>query len=931
MRNRRVVTPALVGRIGIVLTVLVLAGCGALLSSKYRMARAQREMKAGEWQRAAFDLRFVVHKHPRDAQAWLLLARLSLDAGEVNGARSALHHAMASGAKGEPLDTLRARTWLAAGQPTLLLAALAHGTVHLPRAQRTLLHAQALSMSGQAGSAIARLRPLVSHQPHWTAARDQLAQALVQQGQVSAGLAELASAARLDPKSPEPRLIAAQIQSALGRFAVVEQAARGALKRMTPAEPVLHRVQAWVLLTESQLALGRIEPAAHSLSALAKIAPQAPVTHLLQARLRLAHGALQPGISDLERLVAAVPRYWQARTLLGAALLQHGDLQQAQQQLQQVLASAPDNIHARTLLAKVQLKLGEPGEAMRVLTPALSGPRLDPQVLSLLGAAAHRANDPQTLIRVLQRRAQQQPHDSHVITNLAAVYLSVGQAARAVSLLESIPDTGDVRRDGLLVQALLATRGAGAAGAAVNHLLAAHPRDSGILALGAAYFASRHQLARAEPLLRKALAIHPDDLGALVALARVQAATGDPAAGEQRLRRALKAHPKVLALRFALAEALARDHHLEQARHVLEAAADAHRQPAVQFALARLALTQGQLPQAQAALKRALAIQPGSAPLIEKAGLLLLAANQNETALARLAKAAALEPGNAQYWLNAARAQLAVNQPFAARASLEKASRLRPQWLPAVGLLALIDVRQGKPKAGLARVKAYLAHAPDDPQALALEGDLEAHLGRSAAAEAAYEHAQQVRPSGLVAVKLYQLRRAAHDPHPAQPLRHWLAHQPGDWAVRTVLANYELQVAHAPRQAIAQLNRVVAESPRNVVALNNLAWAMSQAGDPRAQEFAERAYRLAPKLPQVNDTLGWIIARKHHGEQALGYLARAVRLDPHDPDMQYHYAYALAEAGRRGEAREILTRLLANPRAFDSRGAARRLLATLKA
>lgn len=931
MRNRRGVSPATVGRMGVVLAVLALAGCGALLTSKYRMARAEREMKAGEWQQAAFDLRLVVRKHPHNTQAWLLLARLSLEAGDVTGARSALQHARAAGAKGASLDTLRARTWLAAGEPQKLLEALAHGTVQVPQPRRTLLQAQALRMTGQIEPALALLRALMAREPHLTAGHDALAETLAQAGKPAAALAELATARREDPKSAAPRLLQGRLEAAYGQFAAAEADMRAALKRMPRAEPVGHRLQAWVTLTESQLALGQIGPAAQSLKALGKIAPYAPVTHLLQARLMLSRGALEPGISALERLVASVPRYVQARTLLGAALLQHGDLEQAQQQLQQVVTEAPEDLQARKLLADVQLKLGEPGAAMRVLDPALSAPRLDPAVLSLLGAAARRANDPQALITVLERRARQDPRDPQVISNLAAVYLSIGQPERALSLLESIPDTADLTRDRLWVHALLAARGAGAAEAGVNQLLAARPRDPGILVLGAAYSLAQHQLARAEALLRQALVIEPENFDALVALAHVQEASGQPAAAEQGLKRALATHPDVPVLRIALADALARGHDFTQALQVLNATPDAEHQPAVEFAVARLALAQGQLSEANTALDRAIATQPGGTALVEQAGLLLLAANQDEAALARLARAATLEPGNAVYWLNAARAQLALNQPFAARASLEKADRLQPHWLAVQSLLAFLDVHQGKPQAGLARLEAYLAQHPHAPQALILKGDLERDAGQPQAALAAYAEAERLRPSALGAVKLFQARLAAHVPDPAAPLRQWLARQPEDWRVRTILGDYELQGAHAPRQAIAELNRAVSENPHDVAALNNLAWALGQSGDPRAAAMAERAYRLAPKLAPVNDTLGWILARTHRGEQALVYLARAVQLDPGNLDMQYHYAYALAEAGRPEQARQILTRLLANPHPFDSRRAARRLLATLKA
>ena len=931
MMNRHGVSPAAVGRIGIALLVLVLAGCGALLTPQYRIARAQREMHAGEWQRAAFDLRVVVHKNPRNAQAWLLLSQLSLTVGDLSGAHSGLQHAIAVGAKGAAVDALQARIWLESGHAEQLLKALQAHALQLPQPDRTLLEARALVMVGHADQAIARVQPLLIGAPNLTEARDLLAEAHAQLGQFPAAFAQLKAAVARDPKSPEPRLIEGRIEAALGHFSAAERALLGALKRMPPAEPMLHRVTALSSLIETRLALAQIEPASRTLAVLLKLEPDAPRTQLLQARVKLARGAVESGIDELERVVANAPGFVPARTLLGAALLQHGDLQQAQQQLQQVLGQVPNDLRARMLLAQVQLKLGESGAAMQVLAPMLRGPNLDSQALALFGTAARRSHDTRALIEALERTAARNPHDRKVELNLAAVYLSVGENDRALALLEKDTDSADLRRDRLLITALLKTRGVDAASAAVKSLLTEHLSDPGILTLAAGYYASGNQLPQARVLLQRVLSIHPDDFAAQVALAHIEEAEGHSALAQRHLRATLAAHPDVLEVRVALADALARARQFAAARKILQAATHARSDPEVQFALARVALAEGKLPVANTALDRALAARPGSTTLMEAAGLLLLRANQPEAALARLAQAAALESGNALYWLNTARAQLAVNQPMAARASLEKADRLQPHWFPVVQLLSFIDLHQGKSQAALARVEALLKNDPQDPLALALEGDIETRMGQPSAAIVAYRAAQRRRPSAAVAVKLYQANLAAGAPDPAAPLKQWLKRWPGDWRVRTVLGDYDLQVAHQPKQAIAEFNQALRVNRNNVAALNNLAWVLGQHKDPRAQSFAERAYRLAPHSPQVNDTLGWILARAHQAKQALAYLQRAAALKPDDPEIQYHYAYALAETGERAQAREILTRILGGKRAFESRRDALRLLATLKA
>ena len=931
MRKWHGVSPTRAGSLGVLLASFVLTGCGALLTPHYRIERAQREIKAGEWRQAAFDLHAVVQKEPKNARAWLLLVRLSLDAGDPSNAASALTHAVASGAKGPKVDELQARTWLATGKTQALLDALAHRTIHLTQPNRTLLRARALLATGHPDQAVALVEPLVAQQPGLTEAQDVLAESLAQEGKLEPALQQLKTAERLDPKSSEPLLLQGRIDEWLGRFPAAEQALERSLKRMPASEPITHRVTALIALTESRLALGEIDAAAKSQKILAKIEPLAPTTMLLDARIKLVRKHVVAGTDELERVVANAPSFVQARMTLGAALLQRGDLQEAQQQLQRVVSETPDNLQARKLLADVQLKLGQPGAAMSVLTPALGAPNLDPQLLSLYSEAARRSGNSQALIEALERNQREHPNDPAAADNLAAAYLSTGKAAQALSLLEKTRDMGDPRRDKLLVTAILATRGPEAAGQQVDTLVSAHPKDSGTLELAASYAASQGQLERARTFLRQALSANPNDLTSVIDLAHVDEAEGDAPAAQRRLSAVLSAHPEVLPVRLALADALMRTHSLTQARATLLGAKNADKSPDVQFGLAQVALAQGDLAQANSAFDRGIAAQSGKTALVEDAGVLLMQANQYSAALNRFTQATTAEPKNALYWLDSAHAQLALNEPAAARSSLETASQLQPNWLPVVSTLALMDLRQGNGQAALSRAEALIASQPKNPQALALKGDVELALHQPAAAITAYTAAQQLRPSADVAVQLYQARLDAHAADPIQPLEQWLKRSPNDWRVHGVLGNYYLVVAHSPRQAVPQFQAVLKEQPNDVIALNNLAWTLSQTGDPKAESMAERAYQLAPKSAGVNDTLGWILAQKGQGAQALPYLARAVKLSPEDPELAYHYAYVLSKTGHQTEARQILSKILASPHPFDARHKAQLLLATLGA
>ncbi|HEY3809404.1 MAG TPA: XrtA/PEP-CTERM system TPR-repeat protein PrsT, partial [Steroidobacteraceae bacterium] len=783
----------------------------------------------------------------------------------------------------------------------------------------------ALIATRQADTALARLQPLVAAQPDLVEAQDLTAEALASQGKFAPALQQLDAAMRHDASSSGPPLIEGLILQQQGQYSSAGDALELALKRMTPAEPVSHRVRALIALTQVRLAQGDLKAAAGTASLVAKLEPQSPAAALLDARLKIAHRDLQDGVAELEQIVTNLPGYDEARLLLGATLAQRGDLQQAQQQLQQLVENEPDNLAARKLLAEVQLKLGQPEAAMNALSPALATSNLDPQLLSLYGEAANGTGDKRALIEALQRSQAAHPDDQTVLVNLGEAYLAEGQGQQALGVLQKTIDDGDPRRDRMLTAALLEAQGPEAARAEVMRLLAAHARDPGVLDLAASFYVTQGRTDDARAMLRASLAIDPADVTSQVDLARLDEAAGDASAAQSRLQAALKVHPEALPIRLALADVLVRMKAYDKARALLEAAGSSA-DPQVRFALAQVALASGDLKSANAAIDQALAAQPGQATLIENAGLLLMNANQFDAALARFTQANQLAPKDAGYWLNTARAQLALNQPVAARVALNQADQLQPKWLPVVGTLAYLDLHQGNGQAALTRIQALLAQRPDDAGALQLEGDVDAYLKQPAAAETAYAKAQQLRPSARLAANLYRVRLMAHAPKPQQPLEQWLTHEPQSWPIRDLLGEYYLGPGKSPRLAAQQFKVVIALQPNNAAALNNLAWALNQVGDSGALAIAQRAYQLAPNAASVDDTLGWVLTRNGRPADAVDYLRRAAKRDPSDPDVEYHLAYALTKTGQTAEAHAILTRILAGGQPFDSRSAAQQLM-----
>jgi len=118
------------------------------------------------------------------------------------------------------------------------------------------------------------------------------------------------------------------------------------------------------------------------------------------------------------------------------------------------------------------------------------------------------------------------------------------------------------------------------------------------------------------------------------------------------------------------------------------------------------------------------------------------------------------------------------------------------------------------------------------------------------------------------------------------------------------------------RSAVAHYQIVVEQEPNNVAALNNLAWAAGQLGDPKALGYAQRAVQIAPQNAAALDTLGSLLIAAGDAERGVDYLDRAKALAPDRSDIRLNYAKALIKVGRKDAARSELEALQATPDAF---------------
>jgi tetratricopeptide (TPR) repeat protein len=110
--------------------------------------------------------------------------------------------------------------------------------------------------------------------------------------------------------------------------------------------------------------------------------------------------------------------------------------------------------------------------------------------------------------------------------------------------------------------------------------------------------------------------------------------------------------------------------------------------------------------------------------------------------------------------------------------------------------------------------------------------------------------------------------------------------------------------------------RVISLDPNNLLAINNLAWILSESQGQyqQALEMAQKGLQLKKQYIDLIDTLGVIYYRMGKFDQAVENLTKAVELYPASSSQAvaatFHLARALAGAGQKDKASQLLNKAL---------------------
>lgn len=626
--------------------------------------------------------------------------------------------------------------------------------------------------------------------------------------------------------------------------------------------------------------------------------PENPDIHAKIAATRIALGQTGQAVEELDRYLERHPDSDQILRQLAAIRLQQGDTAGAQTLLRRVLELHPDDTAVLDMLGAIALARGEARDGEPLLRRSVERDPDSAGARYRLGLGLLALGDRENGLRELARATELQPGDERYEYALALGLLKSGQHAEAVAAAQRLQTRWPERNEPLLLEGIAraAALDLDGARAAFERVLARSPGDPAASGGLATLELQQGRPDRARARYLAVLEHHPGHVATLLELARLELQLDNAPAARSALETAVQAEPTALEPRLRLARLLGQSGQHAAALATLDAVRAQHPDDPQLLALLGAAKTAlGDAGGGRAAYRRLLDLDPKST-----AGL--------------YGYASACAAGSDDAGLRAAlRPALAADQDHRlAQPLLERLRELAPSEATAQAWFAELD-----------------SALPDNHALLEYAGRrLERERGAQPAALYYGELRRRQPHVQLWALREVALWQAAHEPRQARAvLVDWLRWHPDDAAVRAQLAAAMLD-AGQNAEARAELERIVADDPARVSALNNLAWLLRKDDPRRALRLAERAVRLRPE-PAILETLGEVLIAGGDHVRAAEVLQYAALRAPQAGSIRYQLAVALVGQQRRDEARRLLKDLLGTDARFAQRNDAAVLLKRL--
>jgi putative PEP-CTERM system TPR-repeat lipoprotein len=901
-----------------------LAGCSRGTSTQQLVTDAAQYRQKGDNKAALIQLKNAAAKSPEDMEVRLLLGNLYLDTGDLLTAEKEIRKAASLGMKPERTMPPLAKVLLAQGKAQEALDETAAAGAGAPR-ELVATRAVAYLATNQPAKAKALFDELLKADPANVDALLGMARYAYGQNDFKEANRYVDEAIARNPTNAQALMFKAAALRAEGKG----EQALALYDQVVAADPNnrdAHLEKAQVLISANKSDAARAEIAAAN-----KVTPNSPQVLYTQALLDYREGKSALALENIQKVLRLAPEHMPSLLLAGLAELNTGANVQAELHLKTYLASNPSHFAARQAYVNLLLEANRPADALAAVTPLLKD-NDNAAALALVGKVYLKLRDYNKATIYLEKASALAPNAAWIQTSLAMSKLGQGDRESAVRDLERSTklDASSPQAGIILAMTELRLKHFDKAMAAANALEKEMPDNPIVQNLKGAILLGQHNLPGATASFEKALVLQPSYFPAVAYLMQMAVQDKKPELAKKRLEAFLAKNPKHYETMRELSALAQYMGHPEEATSWLERA-QAENPDAVAPALQLLShyLNNGQAAKALPLASKLLAANPSNEQVMEMLGQLQLATNDKNAALETYNKWVNLTPKSPLAHYRMGEVHIAMNNVDAAADDMKKALALRPSFYEAQMGMAKIALGRRNYDQALAIARQMQKSKDLSGAGFGLEGDILMAQGKPQAAAEQYQKAAAIVRNAPLLVKIHTAMTQAGNGKQADTLMtQWLKDYPDDpqlpmYAAESSLARQQYKVA------ISQFEAILKRQPKNLVAMNNLAWAYHKENDPRALPTAEQAYRLASDKPEIIDTLGWILVEQGNTTRGLPLLQKAVELAPAALDIRLHLGSGLLKAGDKPRARRELEQVVLSGAKLPQADEARTLLKLL--
>ncbi len=652
-----------------------------------------------------------------------------------------------------------------------------------------------------------------------------------------------------------------------------------------------------------------------------------------------------------------------SRMLMARAYEKAGELQLAISTYRDALSRSPDDIRIITPTIEALYKAKEYEQAEELLNRASRVKFQIPQLQRLQLHSFLRRGELDSASDILQNLLDNDPNNQNAYLSLALLKMQQNKFEESEDLLMKLKTQNPNSLAVIATQIQLYLRqDKPEAALKTCHEMVSNLNNAAAYILSARTYATLGQSDKALEELEKAISIEPDNVEVWVARSDFYRSMGQTNKAAADIQHALSLESDNIQIQkraISLFLTSGQSNMIREGNAFLEKALESNPEDIeLQLFKANALLTEGTAPAMENGRQILLMItekQPEVSGAWLLLGELMLKQGQPGKAVDVALRGLAYKSNDKPLLLLKARAE-AVRSPILAIPTLKELCELDPNDLDAVTFLASTYIKTGEPQKAVnilrkqittcdlsTRRKCSLAlaialykagdkieaqkefdslleSAPNDPRPLIAQAQLlkEEELWSQLNQKVIDwfnqhpndSHTPVIIAIDLIAVNSNEARQTAED-----IIRLILKNDPVSTEAISALAIL-LEMVGRPAESAELYQRLLELEPENLIAINNLAWIMSEYNSQyqQAMELAQKGLKLAPNYMDLIETRGVIYYRLGELNKAIQDLTRCVELYPDSASQSvaanFHLARAFAELGKKNEALKYLNQAL---------------------